>query len=51
MVLKGDLAGLLIQLAPGMCVPYATKDARGKMLLYVLLQKALYGLMRAALLF
>lgn len=29
MVLKGDLADLLIQLAPSLYGPYATEDARG----------------------
>ena len=51
MVLKGDLADLLVQLALGLYGPHATKDSRGKTILYVLLQKALYGLMRSALLF
>ena len=51
MLLKGDLADLLVQLAPGLYGPYAIKDARGRTLLFVLLQKAVYGLMRAALLF
>ena len=51
MILKGDLSDLLIQLAPDLYGPYTTKDARGKTLMYVLLQKVLYGLMRSSLLF
>lgn len=51
MVLKGDLADLLIMLAPPMYGPFATNDTRGRMLLYVCLQKVVYGLMGAALLF
>ena len=51
MVLKGELADFLVNLHPGIYTRYVIKDSRGKSLLYVRLKKALYGLMRAALLF
>jgi hypothetical protein len=51
MVLKGELADYLIKMHPAIYQPFAIVDARGRTLLYVRLQKALYGLMRAALLF
>ena len=51
MVLKGELAEMLIQIAPQVYRKYVTVDKKGTKLLYVKLQKALYGLMRASLLF
>ena len=51
MVLRGELAELLVKVAPDIYRKYVTKDRKGKAVLYVRLQKALYGLMRAALLF
>ena len=51
MVLRGDLAELLVKVAPDIYRKYITRDKKGKAILYVRLQKALYGLMRAALLF
>jgi hypothetical protein len=51
MVLKGDLAEMMIQIAPEVYRKYVTADKKGTKVLYVKLQKALYGLMRASLLF
>ena len=51
MVLKGDLADMMVQIAPQIYRKYVTVDKRGTPILYVKLQKALYGLMRASLLF
>ena len=51
MVLKGDLAEMMIQVAPEVYRKYVAVDKKGTKILYVKLQKALYGLMRASLLF
>ena len=51
MVLRCDLAELLVKVAPDIYRKYITRDKKGKAILYMRLQKALYGLMRAALLF
>ncbi len=51
MVLKGELATMLLEIAPQTYRPYITQDRKGQPLLYVKLKKALYGLMRASLLF
>ncbi len=51
MVLKGDLAEMMVQIAPQVYRKYLTVDKKGTPILYVKLQKALYGLMRASLLF
>ena len=51
MVLKGDLADMMVQIAPQIYRKYVTVDKKGTPILYVKLQKALYGLMRASLLF
>ncbi len=51
MVLKGELAEMMIQIAPQIYRKFVTVDKKGKKLLYMKLQKALYGLMRASLLF
>jgi hypothetical protein len=48
MVLKGELADLM---TPEVYRKYVTVDRKGTPILYVKLQKALYGLMRASLLF
>jgi hypothetical protein len=50
-VLKGELAELMVQIAPQVYMKYITVDRKGTNILYVKLQKALYGLMRASLLF
>jgi len=51
MVLKGDLAEMMMQLTPEVYRKYVAIDKKGTKILYVKLQKALYGLMRASLLF
>jgi hypothetical protein len=51
MVLKGDLADMMIQIAPQVYRKYMMVDRKSTPILYVKLQKALYGLMRASLLF
>jgi hypothetical protein len=51
MVLKGDLADMMVQIAPETYRKYIATDKKGTRILYVKLQKALYGLMRASLLF
>jgi hypothetical protein len=51
MVLKGELAEMMVQIAPQAYRKYVTVDKKGTPILYVKLQKALYGLMRASLLF
>ncbi len=51
MVLKGKLAEMMVQTAPQVYRKYVTVDRKGTKILYVKLQKALYGLMRLSLLF
>jgi hypothetical protein len=51
MVLKGELAKMMIQIAPQVCRKYVTVDKKGTKVLYVKLQKLLYGSMRVSLLF
>ncbi len=51
MVLKGELAVMMVQIAPQIYQKYITMDKKGTKILYVKLQKVLYGLMRASLLF
>ncbi len=50
-VLKGELAEMMVQIAPQIYQKYITMDKKGTKILYVKLQKVLYGLMRASLLF
>jgi hypothetical protein len=50
-VLKGKLATMLLNIAPEVYQRYITADKKGTPVLYVKLQKALYGLMKASLLF
>jgi hypothetical protein len=51
MVLKEDLAEMMVQIAPEIYRKYVTLDKKRTKFLYVKLQKALYSLMRASLLF
>ena len=51
MVLKGELAKMMVQIAPEIYRKYIAVDRKGTKMLYVKLQKALYGLLRASLLF
>jgi hypothetical protein len=51
MVLEGRLAELMVKVAPNIYQKYITTNSKGKALLYMKMQKALYGLLRSALLF
>ena len=51
MLLRGKLAELMAQVDPKLYRKYITKDSKGRPILYVRMQKALYGLLRSALLF
>jgi hypothetical protein len=51
MILRGELCELMVRADPKLYRKYVTTDRRGKPLLYVQLTKALYGLLRAAVLF
>jgi hypothetical protein len=51
MVLKGELAEMMVHITPQIYRKHITVDGKGLPVLYVKLQKALYGLMRASLLF
>jgi hypothetical protein len=50
-VLKGELADMMVQITPQVYRKYIMVDKKGTRILYVKLQKALYGLMWASLLF
>jgi hypothetical protein len=51
MVLKGELADMMVQIVPQVYKKYITVNKKGTPMLYVKLQKVLYGLMRTSLLF
>ena len=51
MILKGRLAELMVQVAPNLYRKYILVDRKGTAVLYVKMQKAIYGLLRSALLF
>jgi hypothetical protein len=51
MVLKGRLAELMVQVAPNLYRKYISVDRKGTAILYVKMQKAMYGLLKGALLF
>ncbi len=51
MVLKGELVEMMVQIAPQVYHKYVTVDKKGTPILYVKLQKALYGLIKGSLLF
>ena len=51
MVLKGELAEMMVHITPQIYCKHITVDKKGMPVLYVKLQKALYGLMQASLLF
>ncbi len=51
MVLKGRLAELMVQVAPNLFRKNITVNRNGTAILYVKMQKALYGLLRSVLLF
>ena len=48
-VLKGRLAELMVQVAPNLYQKFITVDKKGTAILYVKMQKALYGLLRSVL--
>ncbi len=51
MILKGRLVKLMVQVAPNLYRKYISIDRKGTAVLYVKMQKAIYGLLRSALLF
>jgi hypothetical protein len=51
MRLDGILAELMVKIAPKLYRKYVTTNAKGKPILYVQLEKAVYGMMKSALLF
>ena len=51
MRLDGILAELMVQVDPKLYRKYVTANAKGKTVLYVQLEKAVYGMMKSALLF
>jgi hypothetical protein len=51
MVLKGRLAELMVQVMSSLYRKYITVNRKGTAILYVKMEKALYGLLRSALLF
>jgi hypothetical protein len=51
MQLDGILVELMVTIAPNFYCKHITMNAKGKPVLYVQLEKALYGMMKSALLF
>ena len=51
MVLRGELAEMMVNIAPQIYRPYVKMDRKGTPILYVRLKKALYELLRSSLLF
>ncbi len=51
MILKGRLAELMVQVAPNLYRKYISVDKEGTAILYIKMQKAIYRLLRSALLF
>ena len=49
--LRGELAEMMIHIAPQIYRPYIKMDKKGTPILYVRLKKALYGILRSSLLF
>ena len=50
-LLRGQLADLMVQVDPELYGPYLIKSKKSESLLYVKMLKAMYGLLRSALLF
>ncbi len=50
-ILKRKLSKLMVHVAPNLYRKYITVDRQGTAILYVKMQKAIYGLLRSALLF
>ncbi len=51
MRLDGILAELMVKVEPSLYRKFVTTNAKGKSVLYVKLEKAVYGMMKSALLF
>ena len=51
MVLRGELAELMVHIVPQIYQPYVKIDRKSTPILYVRLKKALYGLLMSSLLF
>jgi hypothetical protein len=51
MRLDGILAELMVKIAPHMYQKFVTTNTKGKLVLYVQHEKAVYGMMKSALLF
>jgi hypothetical protein len=51
MLLKGRLAELMVMVEPSLYRKYVTTSSLGEPMLYVKMHKALYGMLRSALLF
>ena len=51
MVLEDPLANLMVQVDPYLYMNYVTTNSKFKTILYVKMYKALYGMLRSALLF
>lgn len=51
MHLKGRLAELMVMVEPSLYRKYVTTSSKGEPMLYVRMHKALYGMLRSALLF
>ena len=51
MILRGELCELMCRVDPKLYTKYVTVDKKGKKMLYVELHKAVYGLLRSAILF
>jgi hypothetical protein len=51
MLLKGELAEMMVMVDPKLYRPYVIMTSKGEKLLYVRMKKAMYGLLRSALLF
>ena len=51
MILRGELAEMMVHTAPQINQPYITMYKKGTPIIYVRLKKALYGLLRSGLLF
>ena len=51
MVLKGDMAEIMVKIAPNFCREHITTNLKGRPILYVWLRKMLYGLLCSALVF
>ena len=51
MILRGELAEMMVHIAPQIYRPYVNMDKKVTPILYVRLKKALYGLLISSLLF